>query len=183
MSVILAEPHERALGLSDRESWILPGTATAHNTTMLTGRAEPVQQMRCFVPGGQLVIEAESELPPWFQPVAMALVQLLNLPPAWDSYGARPVVPAVVPTALQLLMHVMRDDSAPPAVVPTNRGGVQLEWHSNGIDLEIEIGASHRVLVSCQDDATGEEREFDASTNLTALGRLIGELSARGARP
>ena len=26
-----------------------------------------------------------------------------------------------------------------PAVVPTVKGGVQLEWHANGLDLEIEI--------------------------------------------
>lgn len=49
----------------------------------------------------------------------------------WDSYGAPPLDPATVDRARMFLKRVH--------VCPCVRGGVQLEWHTHGIDLEIEF--------------------------------------------
>lgn len=39
--------------------------------------------------------------------------------------------------ALLLLVEVMdNDDAPPPSVVPLNDGGVQVEWHRHGRNLE-----------------------------------------------
>jgi hypothetical protein len=34
-----------------------------------------------------------------------------------------------------------------PQIVPTVHGGIQLEWHRGGVDLEIEVAATGEVLV------------------------------------
>lgn len=61
------------------------------------------------------------------------LDRLAELKPGWDSYGA----PALSLAALKVA-RVMLDA---PQVVPTPGGGIQLEWHQDGLDIEIVIPA------------------------------------------
>jgi hypothetical protein len=105
-----------------------------------------------------------------------ALGRLLALTPGWDSYGALPVDPACALAAWHLLTAILREDSPAPAVVPTVRGGVQLEWHVKGVDLEIEVGAARLYHVAFEDNATGEawEKELPSSQ--------VGELATLGSR-
>jgi len=67
---------------------------------------------------------------------------LLKLERDWNSYGARPIEPAAM-KGVERLMALLR--SVHPQVTPTNSGGLQVEWHEQGIDCEIEIGADGSV--------------------------------------
>jgi hypothetical protein len=76
-----------------------------------------------------------------------------------------------------LLLHVlMRPSTAPPSVVTTDDGGVQLEWHKAGIDLEIEVHPTGQPTVVFFDDEA--QREFEGplsaavSIVLDAMARL-----------
>ena len=62
--------------------------------------------------------------------------RLLALEANWNSYGALPIAPSAVATVEQF------------ATVPTNHGGINLEIHRNGYDIEIEIGPDGKI-VSC----------------------------------
>ena len=85
--------------------------------------------------------------PAWLRLTMLRCVELLALPRNWDSYGAEPISPELTWTALQLLRCFMRDGMSRPKIVPTNRGGVQLEWHQDGIDLEVEIVSQRELRV------------------------------------
>lgn len=74
------------------------------------------------------------------------LESFTRLQEGWDTYGAAPI--AALPIALARLLI------EPPHLVPTSKGGVQLEWHAQGFDIEIEIHPSGRVAVYV---AKGEE--------------------------
>src|SRR6476659_749758 len=87
-------------------------------------------------PGASLV---SGSAPEWLAKADETLQTLLALPPNWNSYGARTIQPDVVQATSSLLHDIARDDTPQPAIVPTVRGGVQLEWHTRGVDLEIEI--------------------------------------------
>lgn len=50
----------------------------------------------------------------------------------WDSYGADPIQDAALDAADALYARWQ--------AVPTNSGGVQLELHTSGWDIELEIG-------------------------------------------
>ena len=113
--------------------------------------------------------------PPWLQPTVQALEELLMLPAGWDSYGARPVDPQHALAMVHMLYGIMRDTSPAPSVVPTNRGGVQVEWHRGGIDLEIETLSPHRFLVSYED--ADSEWEAEIISDWTRLGPVISRLS------
>ena len=56
------------------------------------------------------------------------------LPENWDSYGAPRVSADAIRRAARWLESV--------AVVPCSDGGVQLEWHSDGVDFEIVFSAN-----------------------------------------
>ena len=59
--------------------------------------------------------------------------RLLDLPENWNSYGALPISGAAIKAAESM------------SIVPTCNGGVQLEWHINGHDIEIEFAQDGTV--------------------------------------
>ena len=122
--------------------------------------AAPVHSVVSFpLSHGRLVLGLQGDPAPWAEPTLRAVGGLFTLPTDWDSYGARAPDPACVLAAWQMLTAVMRDDTPPPAVVPTARGGVQLEWHRNGVDLEVEVATPRTFLMSFEADASGEAWE------------------------
>jgi hypothetical protein len=135
----------------------------------LTELDRPEAQITIDVPTGRVTIDAP-QAPPWFEAVVTELFELLQLPPGWDSYSAPTVDLNHVLAAIQILLEITRDSSPRPAVVPTNRGHVQLEWHYRGIDLEIETLSPCRFSAYFSHSAQGEEWEAEIGLN---RGRLV----------
>lgn len=59
--------------------------------------------------------------------------RLRELPADWDSYGAPPIDAATIDRAERFLRRVN--------ILPCSDGAVQLEWHSDGLDIEITFEA------------------------------------------
>ena len=74
----------------------------------------------------------------WFYPTLQAIAALPWQTDNW-SFGATRTQNSAVAYMLGILIAVLDSQTPPPAVVPTWNGGVQVEWHRNGIDLEIEV--------------------------------------------
>jgi hypothetical protein len=77
--------------------------------------------------------------PAWLGRVKSPLRDLAQLPANWDSYGASPVDPRVLPIAETLIEWFAVDDMPPPDLFATVEGGVQMEWHIRRANVEIEI--------------------------------------------
>ena len=92
--------------------------------------------------------------------------------------GRTPPQPQAAVELVSLLAAVLESDTISPSSVNTTwSGGVAVEWHIGGIDLEI----------ACQPDGTaeysyenllGEEHEGSAWDDITQLRQLIGRLPA-----
>lgn len=177
MSISLADPCGALEGITDTDLRVRARSTTTGRTAMLSAPPKVLQEMRFPFADGELVLVVERDPPDWLESTAHALVALLDLAPGWDSYSARPVARTHVNAALRILLLAMRHDSPAPTVVPTNRGGVQLEWHMGGIDLEIETLSTQRLLVSFEDATTGTEWEREVVSNLTPLVECIERLS------
>ena len=105
---------------------------------------------------------------------------LVDLLPNWDSYGARQISGRSIGAAVDLLLQVMRVDTPQPAIVPTSDGFVQIEWHTRGIDLEVEVVSPTLIHVFHKDHKSGAApREIDLGYDLTELRAFVGELSSR----
>lgn len=106
-----------------------------------------------------------------------ALVELLALPENWNGYGAQVIERPVVPVVLNFLAYVFAEGTPPlPDLVPTIDGGVQLEWHVGGFDLEVEFSPRTGVRAYFCDEAAGEEWEVPALSNPDRLGRALTRL-------
>jgi len=109
------------------------------------------------------------------------VVVLANLPDNWDSYGASSVSLSIANAALCFVESVSTSRTPQPAIVPTNDGKLQVEWHTQGIDLEVKIISQSAVSYSLEDSRgdfpSVEEREL--RYDLTDLQRAIMRLTAR----
>lgn len=99
----------------------------------------------------------EEEPPTWFLPLLQQICQLGDLRSNWDSYGAWPLDPPTAAHAVTILLESLTANDPKPSVVPTSGGGLMIEWHLGGVDLEIEVQSPSSVHVAFEvDGADGE---------------------------
>jgi hypothetical protein len=71
--------------------------------------------------------------------VINSLAKLRQLKHGWDSYGGLPPTPEAIAVAEILLQ--------PGSLVPSPDGGLQIEWHQGGYDIEITIDPRGSITV------------------------------------
>jgi hypothetical protein len=125
-------------------------------------------------------LAASENGPEWLTETEETLQKLLGLPQNWNSYGARTIQPHNVRSAIQLLRQIAGHDTPRPIVIPTVRGGVQLEWHTCGIDLEIRSESQGQFHLYYEDPKEGTDWELDLSASeVGSVAELVPQLSFR----
>jgi hypothetical protein len=101
-------------------------------------------------------------------------IELLELPGRWNSYDAKQIRKENVTAAVNLLGRLMRPGTPAPIVVPKVRGGVQLEWHTKGVNLEIAIDSPADITFFAEDIHSIEthERDLNESTIMQWIDRV-----------
>jgi hypothetical protein len=140
--------------------------------------AEPSIKLAVYPWSGAICVEGTGEMPRWLLPTLSGLRELAALPAGWDSYGAPPIDAHCVAKAVQVLVEVMEPDTPAPSVVPTSRGGVQFEWHTGGVDFEIEVEPTNLVSAYYRAARGGLEKEIPPTTEILALKSMVAELRA-----
>ena len=125
------------------------------------------------IPFGKKAILLPKVAPDWSRRLLKSIAELGMLDQGWDSYGGRPVDPECAAVAVEFLLRVLDRNSPQPSVAPTNRGGIQLEWHRDGAELEIEVEAPRRWRVFFADMQSSEETEFTLTDDLQPLMPLL----------
>ena len=85
--------------------------------------------------------------------------ELQGLPRGWNSHGAEPVSNAAFTQTVEFLTAYLVRGIAGPVLVPTVRGGLQLEWHRRGVDVEVEVGPDGSVSWCAEDRRSGQDVE------------------------
>src|SRR3990172_3596887 len=88
----------------------------------------------------RIQIEFIGQEPNWMRPLVAKFGEILSLPPNWDSYGASPIDPECAILALRLVLSIMKIGIPVPTIVPTNRGGIQIQWHTPRIIAQVKNG-------------------------------------------
>ena len=122
---------------------------------------------------GSVVISGSQEKPPWVQPAFSKMQELVNLEPGWDSHDAAPVVDDSVVAAVEILSQTMSSDTKTPWIVPTVRGGIQIEWHKSQVHLEIEIKPDRTAFFFYVNEQ--DEREFEKPLDAAQVHSLLEE--------
>lgn len=120
---------------------------------------------------------SDPEQPSWVEPVKQQLQEIVHLQEGWDGFGARPIRADVLVFAIELLRNVMRADTPAPHITPMSHEGVQLEWHENGKDLEIEIETPGEAWVSFEDQTDGIDNSWQITSDFRSLSDPITKLA------
>lgn len=89
--------------------------------------------------------------------------ELSELQEDWDTYGGKRIDPSILTAARDLTAELVGAGHPQPHVVPTTTGGVQLEWHQDGADLELKFTSSDSVEGSWEKGEDTGDRSFDFS--------------------
>jgi hypothetical protein len=103
-------------------------------------------------------------------------VDLLTLPHNWDSYGGQRINPGVVQDAVNLINPLLEPTSPAPRVVPLSSGGLQLEWHRGGIDLEVVFDRDGQPFFDYRNRENGDESEHTLPENDALLRSIVAAL-------
>jgi hypothetical protein len=122
---------------------------------------------------------ARDERPQWLAPVRNTLLKYTELPQGWDSYSGQPLRSDVLVFALTMLNSVMQAKTPLPHLVPSSEGGLQIEWHEKGIDLEVYIAAPYRCEMWFEDHREGRRVSVELSNDFTALIDPIAKVTLR----
>ena len=151
---------------------------------LLSDRSVDLRSMKWSMSTAEVArVYSRQVVPPWIDCVIQSVQALCDLPEGWDSYGAQPVATKSIDNLVHLLWQVVHLDVPTPSIVPTVSGGIQLEWHRQGIDLEIEIPSSGSPVVSYEDLETGHEWEREINLWDNVLPSLLEPLTNRTHQP
>jgi hypothetical protein len=111
--------------------------------------------------------------------IARQLRALLDLPPNWDTYGARPISDLAAEDARLLILQLLDQGVAPPVLVPLPDGGVSVEWHRPSRELAIEFPGATGLLGATayyRDDGQGTEWEDALAAAVPRVLEILSEL-------
>ncbi|MER7275859.1 hypothetical protein ABT369_15510 [Dactylosporangium sp. NPDC000244] len=91
--------------------------------------------------------------------VIEAMTDITMLEYGWDGEQAQPLSDRAFEMAITILVDTMSIDTVPPQIVPTYDGGLQLEWHCAGVDLEVAVESNGQVSVWFRESGREWEEE------------------------
>ncbi len=162
---------ENEYGLAERailfDRWLSTTTlpdVLARPAVMTAAVEQPAPVLRKVVirrRGPELLVEVHTNRPmsPTFLKSVEAVADLLSLPPGWNSYSAKPIAPQNSVRAIRLLAEFLEPQTPRPAVVPRVQGGIQLEWHTESIDIEVYVDSPKEVSFFAEHVESGESFE------------------------
>lgn len=113
----------------------------------------------------------------WLYIARKQLDAIEDLPRGWDSHGADSPNPAIVEAARTLLRCLRSGGDFPkPHINPTPTGGVQFEWVSDSLYLEVDVDDDVHATFFFQDRNAGIEDEGEIFYE-GSLDEVVGHLN------
>jgi hypothetical protein len=103
----------------------------------------------------------------WVVPVLEQINAIGELEDGWAGPDSRQIADPAIQQALGILSDTMARDTVPPQVVPTAEGGLQMEWHYSGVDLEVYVEPDGHTSAWCREGSREWEEDFFARARLT----------------
>jgi len=102
--------------------------------------------------------------------------KLTSLPLGWDGYEGRPVSFTTAQFAANLIERLFTRNLRPPQLVPGSDGTLQIEWHQNQLDIEIDILKPYSVIATYYNHVTDNTEEIELQSDFNRLYEWIVEL-------
>lgn len=138
------------------------------------------QESSAFTSHRVLVRELHTD---WAVGLQDRLDELTSLPIGWDGYGGRPVsfqCAFFVANMLETLCNACTGDVPAPSLVPGGDGSVQVEWHRNMFDVELDVLDAQNVVATRVNLRSGGEESIAIQNDFSGIVNWICELSDEG---
>ena len=106
----------------------------------------------------------------WEEALTSRIGDLISLPIGWDGYNGKPVSWQCAQFAMEILQRLYRENVPPPSIVPGSDGSLQMEWHRNGYDVELDILSVNNVVATliCHDNES-EDQELEIGNDFSPI--------------
>jgi len=122
-------------------------------------------------------IRVQNNRSEWAKKLEDRFDELTSLPKGWDGYDGVPVSFTCAQFAANLVERLYVKGVGVPQLVPGADGTLQLEWHMNQYNLEIDVLAPYEVVATLYDHLTEQEQEIEVQTDFTELSEWVISLS------
>lgn len=124
-----------------------------------------------------VALELFNRPPQWQLETDERLADLMLLHRGWNGPQSGPIGIAMASYIRSLLQSVMQRDTPLPAFVPAHGGSVQLEWHQNGLDVELMVYRPLDAELSVRfHDGRDPIEDEPLSINFDLLSKVLSEL-------
>jgi hypothetical protein len=117
------------------------------------------------------------EKPEWTRSVTERVKYLRSLRRGWDGYASVPIQEDILSFALSMLDSAMQSETPPPFIAPVSGGGVQIEWHEGGLDIEFYIPQPLRGELYVEYSDGREPLELDLVSDSRPLNEALQEIT------
>lgn len=103
--------------------------------------------------------------------------ELTALPVGWDGYDGKPVSFQCASFAAAVLAKLFQNGVPAPSLVPGADGSLQIEWHRNGYDVELDVLDAQRVIAMRLNHQTQEEELLEVENDFSKIATWIAALA------
>jgi len=111
----------------------------------------------------------EHDCSAWAKQLESRFAELLALPSGWDGYNGRQLSQDCYSFALNILNRLCREDVPAPSLVPGGDGTLQMEWHLNQHDIELDVLGVYNVVAYHCDRLSGAEQELELKKDFSEV--------------
>ncbi len=140
------------------------GTGTTVAVSVTCQMKLPMTHYRAEPPAPPFTVWADVSVLRMFMELERDLDELKGLPTGWDGARARPIPYDTLSFAKEVFAALVRPGIIVPHVVPTVKGGVQLEWHSAAADVEVTIVRRGEIKAYVVDTRSDEDDLIEVPT-------------------
>ena len=138
-------------------------------TAFQRSEPSPVFRFSDYIGSSTTRVRVQTTATAWTNIVGKRLDQLCALKPGWDGYDCKPVSFTIATFAARLMERIFVEGLTAPSLVPGGDGTLQMEWHVNGYDLEIDVLGPNNVFAYRRDHEAGHEEERQYENDFTEL--------------
>ena len=106
------------------------------------------------------------------------LSELMSLENEWDGLGSVPVSQENADFALYVTSKLFRENVPAPSIFPIGDGTLQIEWHYNGYEVELDVVAPNDINAGRLNLSSGAEEDIKVTDDLAILSSWIDDLVA-----
>lgn len=113
----------------------------------------------------------------WATQVEDRLNELTSLQVGWDGYAGKPVSFQCAFFVANMLQRLCQKNVPAPSIVPGSDGSLQVEWHMNSFDVELDVLSPQHVVATRINHRNDEEEVIEIKNDFTDVVEWVKALS------